>query len=197
MATSPSGAEEGRDAWATFYGRHRRYLYGVCLRAYGETLGDGRVTELVQDTFVRAYEKAGTFKPDPDGDSVTGRRRARAWLGRISENIVSDYFRREPKVVFMDEDELPEQVDPEESVPSGPSAARLERLERVLAQLSDREQEVLRATAMWYWPGQRQQRLPNSVMTKLAASLSTSADNVRQIRVRAMTKVRKLMEATD
>jgi RNA polymerase sigma factor (sigma-70 family) len=195
MATAAVGSDEGKAAWEEFYNRHRRYLYGVCRRAYNETLGEARIVELVQDTFIRVYQKARTFKPVENEDAVVAGRRVRGWLGQISENIVHDSFRNEPQVVFMDEDELPDRGDSGNSAAnSQTSSERLKRLEKVMASLTDREQEVLRATAMWYRPGQRQQRLPNSVMNKLATSLNTTSDNIRQIRSRAMAKVRKSME---
>jgi RNA polymerase sigma factor (sigma-70 family) len=147
----------------------------------------------VQDTFVRAYEKAGTYKPDGEVDGVLGRQRVRAWLGRISENIVHDYYRHEPQITFMDEGELPPE-DPVDPTRDTGGSEKLRRLEDALAQLSEREQEVLRATAMWYKPGERQQRLPNSEMKKLAASWNTSSDNIRQIRGRALAKLRASME---
>jgi RNA polymerase sigma factor (sigma-70 family) len=194
MAAEPRGSENGKAAWEEFYNRHRKYLYGVCLKAHGERLGNGRVVELVQDTFVRAYERAKSYIADDGLDEQMARWRLRGWLGTISENIMRDYFRREPQIVFMEEDELPaaEDVDP---MPEDTSRSeRRRRMEKAMETLTEREQDVLRVTAMWYKPGQRQQRLPNSVMTNLASSWDTTPDNIRQIRGRAISKLKSLME---
>jgi RNA polymerase sigma factor (sigma-70 family) len=194
MAAEPRGSESCKAAWEEFYIRHRKYLYGVCLKAHGERLGNGRVVELVQDTFVRAYERAKSYIPDDGLDEQMARWRVRGWLGRISENIMRDYFRREPQIVFMEEDELQarENIDPMPE--DADSSQRQRRMEQAMETLTEREQDVLRVTAMWYRPGQRQQRLPNSVMTKLASSLNTTPDNVRQIRGRAIRKLKRLVE---
>ncbi len=196
MSAEPRGSAEARDAWAEFYRRHRRYLFAVCYRAYGTTLGVDRVTELVQDTFVRAYEKAETYKVDTQavGDDLD-RYRARAWLGRISENIFRDYFRHQPHVDFLDAADIPEGEQPPVPPDHEEPSHRANCLEQALGELTMREQDVLRATALWYQPGQRQQRMPNSAMKQLASSLDTTPANIRQIRVRAMNKLRALMAA--
>lgn len=182
-------------AWGEFYRRHRDYVYGVCLYAFKGIIGEHRVSEVVQDTFVRAYEKAGTF----DSRGITGvddqRLLVRGWLGVISENIVRDSFRGQPEVSFV-EDEVLESQELTEDPPGEPSI-RAQRMESALEALNDREQLVLRTTALWYRPGQSQQRLPNKVMSQLANSLNTTPDNVRQIRARAMGKLRARMEALE
>src|SRR5688572_17372916 len=88
----PRGAE---NAWAEFYSRHVDYLYATCLYAYARSLGEGGVADLVHNTFIRVYEKAGTFQPSGHMGS-TDRERAyvRAWFGKIAENLLKDSFRR-------------------------------------------------------------------------------------------------------
>ncbi len=199
MAEGGHGSKRGPDAWAEFYNRHKAYLYGVFTRAHGKDIGEARVTEIVQDTFVRAYQRAQTYRPAGVSaqDDDAGRKQVRAWLGRIAENILRDSFRREPQVVFMEESELEAEHDQavhEDSDSLPPSAGAL-KLERALAQLTVREQEVLRVTGFWYERGQRQQRLPNSVMAKLTADLNTTPENIRQIRARATKKLRNIMES--
>ena len=190
MATVSRGTAKAQGAWAEFYLRHRRYMFGVCWRAFRDMLGGCRIEEIVHDTFIRAYERAGTYTASGDSDEITARRRVRAWLGRISENIVHDLFRHEPALVLLDE--ITEDLAaPEVGVSDDcPPTAELARLEAAFDNLSDREQEVLRTTSFWIKPEQRQQRLPNSVMAKLAASLNTTPENIRQIRARAMSKLR-------
>lgn len=194
MAVEPRGSENGMAAWKEFYDRHRKYLYGVCLRAHGRYMGNGRVAELVQDTFIRAYEKAASYVADEALDCEGARWRARGWLGEISENIRCDYFRREPHVVFMEEDELPPAEDDDPFEDKG-NPEHHSKIEEAMEKLNEREQDVLRTTMMWYKPGQRQQRLPNSVMRKLAESWNTTPDNIRQIRGRATAKLKRLMGA--
>jgi RNA polymerase sigma factor (sigma-70 family) len=191
-------ASEGREsprvqaAWNEFYTRHVDYLYRVCMRAHRARIGEGKVGDVVHDTFIRAYERAATYEEPEAAEDGLRHRQIRAWLGQIANNIVMDLFRREPQISFVDDKELQE-VQVREEEPNE-SCGRLKLLEEALDNLSDREQDVLRATAQWYVPGQKQQRMPNSEMKRLAADLQTSAANIRQIRLRA---IRKLEDAID
>src|SRR5439155_10413333 len=103
------------EAWAEFYRRHIEYIYGVCSRVTRGILADSGPADLAQETFIRAYEKAGTFNnggvKDPDGLRL----RVRAWLGKIAQNIYSDILRgrRDANETAVDREELeeaPEQV---------------------------------------------------------------------------------------
>lgn len=197
MAATRDDEPAGAAAWAEFYTRHSRYLFAVLYQAHGKQLGNARVLELVHDTFIRAFEKAATFRPDgAAGNTDAGRRQVRAWIGQIAENMLRDSFRRDPQVVFMEEEEIEAKHDrsSEGSEVEPPSVGAL-RLEKALAQLTEREQEVMRVTGFWYQGGQRKQRLPNSVMSQLAADLNTTPDNIRQIRARATKRLREMMEA--
>ncbi len=180
-------------AWEEFYRRHVEYLYFVCRGAFSTALGSHSVEDLVQDVLIRAYERARTFVLDQTLDADRQRRAVRAWLGKISANMVHDSFRDEPMVTFVDDEVLEAHsyetsTTYEEGEPVEPDRVRI--LNEAMQTLTEREQQVLRATAFWYQPGASQQRLPNRAMADLATDLKTSSANVRQIRVRSIAKVR-------
>jgi DNA-directed RNA polymerase specialized sigma24 family protein len=197
MATADDDA--ARDAWKEFHIRHVGYLYGVCQRALKATLWDHRIDDVVQDSLLKVFQKAATFHGEPHLDFESQRRMVRAWLGKICENLVVDCFRDQPLVDFVDPDVLAThraceiKVGEEEGRGSTPSLAQL--VGEAFDILTEREQEVLNATAMWYKPGQKAQKLPNSVMTELTTSLKTNSANVRKIRERAVAKVRSYVES--
>ena len=184
-----------REAWAEFYRRHVDYLYGVCHRAYEHILGgEAGIDDIVAETFYRAFRKAELFEADGIEDPVRIRRRTRAWLGRIAQRLVLDTLRgaqRLPTSQF--------ETETWENIPERPSIPpRDDKLIRqvwdALDQLSEKEQIVIRVTFEWYQPGQIHQRLPNDVVTDLAESLETTPENLRQIRRRALNKIRTLLE---
>ncbi|PYR95472.1 MAG: hypothetical protein DMF84_00830 [Acidobacteria bacterium] len=185
---------QGLAAWEEFYSRHKAYLYNVLVRARAHQIGDARITDVVQETFIRAYERASTYRADAAAGVDGSRRRARAWLGGIAENIIRDGFRGQPQVVFMEGTELEEKHDQAVEYGGDGLTPELDRFAAALAKLSAREQEVLRVTSFWYQPGKAQQRLPNAVMNELAASLGTTPANVRQIRARGMRTLRRMLE---
>ena len=67
---------------------------------------------------------------------------------------------------------------------------------RALAQLSEREQDVLRVSAL-YFKADGHGRLPHEVSAELGARWGIGNDNVRAIRKRALEKLRRLLAATD
>ena len=71
-----------------------------------------------------------------------------------------------------------------------PDPARLQRVRAAVESLTEREQMVLRVTFQWYEPGREHQRLPNDVTAELANTLQTTPENLRQIRRRALAKLR-------
>lgn len=187
-------------AWAEFYVRHKDYLYAVLLRAHGRQMGEARLIEIVQDTFLRAHARAATFQVDETCGPERSRHRVRAWLGVIAENIIRDSFRGEPQVVFMSETDLEAEHDrrsPNRDLGAASASVTMRKFRNALSELTPRDQEVLRVTGMWYQPNQRQQRLPNHVMKQLAADLGTTSENIRQIRLRAIRAIRKSMERND
>lgn len=189
------------DAWEEFFERHKGYLYSVCKRAYTSVVGEHRIEDIVQDALAKSFQKASTLRNESNLDADNQRRLVRGWLGTLCENIVRDYFRGQPEVDFVDEDVL----DSHESVESSqtediadknelPRATRLQLMEAALQTLTEREQEVLRTTAMWYKPGQKAQRLPHHIMTELTTSLKTTPINIRKIRERGIAKVKIYIE---
>jgi RNA polymerase sigma factor (sigma-70 family) len=189
------------DAWEEFFERHKDYLYGVCKRAFTTVVGEHRIEDIVQDAMVKAFQKAGTMHNERNLDADNQRRLVRGWLGALCENIVRDYFRGQPEVDFVDGDVLDahesgESSQAEKLVDENRSqpATRLKLMEDALQTLTEREQEVLRTTGMWYKHGQKAQRLPHHIMSELATSLKTNPVNVRKIRERGIAKMKSYIE---
>ncbi len=184
----PAAAEE---AWAEFYNRHLGYVFAHCKKAYSTVLGDLGVSDLVQETFVRAFERAETFKSrgSTDGDAI--RRRVRGWLGRIANRLFLDTFRGPAETTLPESDRIaatsPEDVDDCELDQATP---RVKLIREALATLTERERHVLRVTADWYQADRVHQRVSKAEMTTLAGQLQTTAVNIRQIRKRAIDKIR-------
>lgn len=70
-------------AFEALYREHAGRVYALCLRLSGDTV---RARELVQDVFVRAWQRLGTFQ----GEAAFG-----TWLHRVAVNEVLMAFRSE------------------------------------------------------------------------------------------------------
>jgi RNA polymerase sigma factor (sigma-70 family) len=186
-------ARAAHEAEGELYGRHVRYLYGVLSSRQQRmlTLAGISAEDLVQDTFRRAFERAHTFSTDGISDPEQLRRRTRAWLGRIAQNLLADTLERVREVSATP---YVERVSCEEVDEPPASSPELRMVREALEELSDREQDVLRVTALYFRAGEHQ-RLPNAVSAELADRWSTTSENVRAIRSRAMKKLKELLWA--
>ncbi len=182
----PSAANE---AWAAFYLRHIDYIRWVCCRVSRVILGDTGPDDLAQWTFIKAYEKAGTFNSGGIKDPDRLRLRVRAWLGRIAQNIYRDMLRGRKDVteLAIDREELEEAPEQVQAAPTTSAYKRL--LDEAIDTLSERKQHVLRVTYQYNQPGKKHQRLPNHVAEDLAKTLNTTSDNIRQLRCRALREI--------
>jgi RNA polymerase sigma factor (sigma-70 family) len=176
-----------------FYTRHVRYLFAV-LHKQCERLGfdSHAIEDLVQDTFQRAFEHAQSFRAPSESNAETSRRWTRAWLGKIARNLVLDALAA-PREVLLGPALEEQAEDPFAPPSSRPRNARLWALQSALEQLSEREQDVLRVSALYYRASEHQ-RLPNEVLQELARRWQTTGENIRAIRSRALKKVQTMTE---
>jgi RNA polymerase sigma factor (sigma-70 family) len=190
----PSNAEE---AWEEFFYRHSAYVLGVC-RRFQRVLGNAGAEDLAQETLIRAYRKAHTFKPLANGEPGEARVRIRAWLGQIANRLFLTTLRGAPAVDPIDEglsDKAePPLVDQEGLSPSPIAAARLRLMREALRTLTERERDVLLASFAWYEPGAGCHRMPTQELAALMERYQTTAVNIRKIRERALDKVQRYIE---
>ncbi len=184
--------EFSRGAQQMLYQRHAPYLLGVFRGRAARLLSMTTMTaeDLLHETFFRAFSRSRAYKCGDDGPSREESRRTRAWLGKIAERLLFDALRANR--------EVPASIEMDEMVDAGPpssgtSQARLVR--EAVSALSEREQDVLRVTALYYRVGESHQRLPNDVAAQLSENWATTPENIRAIRKRALAKVKKHVES--
>ncbi len=184
-----------RAAQARLYERHVRYLYGVLLRSKKSLLDAAGLSaeDLVQETFHRAFEKAHTFQAAEARDADHETARTRAWLGRIASNLLADHLGKEREVSASPFIERVVCEGPDDEAPPSQSP-RVALVAEGLDQLSERERDVLRVSALHFRAGDHQ-RLPNAVSAELAGQWRTTSDNIRAIRMRAMKKLKAFLSS--
>jgi RNA polymerase sigma factor (sigma-70 family) len=194
MADQKADSAGAKTAWGHFYVRHYRFLLRVCMSDHGYLLGADGVKDIVHDAFLKAFDHAATFNHREDCEMAIQERKSRGWLSRIAENVVRDRFRGQPEVCFVEEEEieyLKASQDANVVESEVPESKRLILLKASFALLSDVEQTILRATMFWWQSGQQHQRMPNTAMLQLSEQTGKSAENIRQIRARAIGKLEK------
>ncbi|MFO0613341.1 MAG: sigma factor [Polyangiaceae bacterium] len=185
-----------REAEGTFYRRHVRWLYGVLVRRKGPLLSMAGLSaeDLVQETFLRAFDRAHTFREPAEATSAElAAARTRAWLGRIATHLLADHMNRLREVSATPYLERV-RVDVEEE-PATDDGADVALVREGLDTLSEREREILRVTALYTQVGEKQGRLPNAVSRDLSTRWATTNENIRAIRVRAMKKLKSFLSS--
>jgi RNA polymerase sigma factor (sigma-70 family) len=197
MADQRSNFAAAREAWEQFYLRHYRVLMYINMSDHGYLLGQDDINDVVQDTFLKAFNRAESFDYQESCPADVQERKCRAWLAAIAENIVRDRFRGHIEISVVDEttferSEATRQETAEET--EIPEPERLRLLKLGFASLSEIEQTVLRATMSWWQPDQQHQRMPNAAMQELSRQIDKSPENIRKIRSRAMDKLEKYVD---
>jgi RNA polymerase sigma factor (sigma-70 family) len=195
MADRALDSAAARFAWGLFYQRHERSVLRLFSARYAYLFRLDEVTDIVHDGFMRAFERAATFDCREVCDPLAERQKCRAWLITIIANLVRDRFRDQPDVALVAEDpeaaEQPDTADPDPTQGQVPESDRLRLLRAGFALLSTTEQTVLHATMSWWQPDQENQRMPHTALQRLSEETGKSAENIRQIRSRAIRKLTK------
>src|SRR5262245_48989941 len=132
-----------RNAWGHFFVRHSKSLQLVCRCDYEYLLGEAGVSDLVHDTFLKAFDRAMTFNHAETCERAVQERKCRKWLARIAENLVRDRFRGQQEVCLVDDEDLETLAGSREDRSNEchvPENTRLELLKSGFALLSDIEQ---------------------------------------------------------
>lgn len=134
-------AATDRVAFAELYGLTSAKLYGIVLRILRRR---GLADEVVQDVYVKVWERAGDFDPTR-GSPI-------AWLATIARNRALDEVRRRPELPL---EETPEAMAVADAARSPAEAAELSddfrRLAECLAKLDEPKREMVRLAYLDGW----------------------------------------------
>lgn len=194
MSMAAEDPEGAKGAFGAFWSRHQPFLIQEGAR-YASRLGglDG-VGDLVYDTLLRAWKKAGTFKPGGPGQSPEKQSvHVRRWLVRIMSRLFLDANRASPSqsqpISLGDWD--PE--SPSEVEPTTPTEEML-LMREIINELPEREQTILWKTIECFDHSTGKPAISSEELRSLANSLGTTIENIRQIRKRTYQAVRSRMK---
>jgi RNA polymerase sigma factor (sigma-70 family) len=196
-------------AFDIFYNRYFDDLHSFTFRVFG--LFEADRFDLVQDAMLQAFRAATTFKDEDDGNAERMRRRTTAWLGKIATNLHREKYRRQKGTEFESlekENHETENIEiPSEKIPDAELVWKIRESEdnisrdisanghavslprkimrEVLAELSEREQEVLLATYEEFDFQKPNQHLSQEKIDELTKRYGISSKNLKQIRYRA------------
>lgn len=145
--------------------------------AYGFFPNREDALEIVQETFMRIYEKIGAYRP---GQSLQG------WIYRLARNLCVDYYRkygRKGKLV-SGFDQVPERqlASAESSMSAWESRRVAAAIDRAVTGLSPRQREVF---ILKYRQGMKLQQV--------AETMDVSIGTVKSLHHRALNRIRGLV----
>lgn len=157
-----------RRAFSAFAQRHGDFLYATALRMMRETFD---AQDIVQETLLRVWQKAGLWRAD-GGASV------RTWMYRIAYNICIDTIRRrKPQTILPETLEAAQKTDQPLQV-----RERAAIVARALQQLPERQRAVL---VLCHYQG-----LSNA---EAASIIGGSVKAVESLLIRARRQMRALL----
>ncbi len=186
IGAKDSDATEANKAFELFHQRHSAYLWKLCkIVCLHHANSDELAKELFQETMVKVYFNASTFDSNKGG--------AKTWLSRIAKNEFINILRRGlGSYLFLDvsttdsflmDDTLEEQEKDIEPT----------MMEKGLNSLSEKERYILVTYMMYYDQDSPNRHLPDKQLMALSQAVGASPESIRQIKSRAMKKLKKFL----
>ncbi|MFK7777059.1 MAG: sigma-70 family RNA polymerase sigma factor [Gimesia sp.] len=198
-------APEGKWALEELWKRHGTWLFDKCLKIcniYNQ--GNAIAADLASAAFTKAIDRAETYKPTENANDEKNIRRTRKWLGTIAQHLLIDGFRNPNRSVSaspVDFDIALDQFSTQDFVEwfiqqndVRHSANISDVIGKAFEKLSNREQRVIIETIMQRDKSPSQNYVLRGASIKLANELGISPDSVRQIRKRALSKIKDALD---
>jgi RNA polymerase sigma factor (sigma-70 family) len=218
FALVAAGGDAGNEACAEIY---RRYFKVLCkdISKRHKFIPQSMLEGLAQDALIQAIKKAHNFKEGDVSDAKSARNHTLSYLCTIAFH---NYQSRQLKQRGMNFESLTQEDGEDDSqlstkgrpLSSGEvyraikdvedelygsgnddHTSHLKRLRcEALDSLTDRERFILIVTFEYHQYGQEYQRLPNEKVKEISETYNISHDYVRQLRKRAIKKIKKYVD---
>jgi RNA polymerase sigma factor (sigma-70 family) len=198
--------EEAESAFTEFYERFSDYLnlavskIASKYRMFGSDFQDA----VFNNTFMRVYDRASTFKDGGIRDAKRLNLRIKAWLGKIAQNELLQLLREEKKqkektssvleVYGAKNNDWEDDFDKEEVSEEIPLNVNQQLLARALATLKERDRDILLTYYDFFQPDNPTLKLPRKEIQKLSGLYDTTPAHLRKIKQRALEKVIKFIQ---
>ncbi len=197
MSMEKEDHEVANSAFSEFYSRHVRYIYFIINKHYANRLNDpDLVNILVQDTFLKAFKHAASYRPISRDQKDKEEQYIHAWLAQIAENLFFDTINIKNKSIlsYHDEESLSEEYEKQFKYHSDnffqsyPISEKTKIITEVLESLKERDRIIILTYFDYY---EKDKYLPRDVMKELCETFNTTSDNVRLIKNRIIKEIKE------
>jgi RNA polymerase sigma factor (sigma-70 family) len=183
-----------------FYYRYRSFLLQVCRKSCSHFInGDELADDVFQNTMIKAFNGINRLHEKLVKGKTENSFHIKAWLSVIAKNELIEFLRKNPdernlannfRLSYI-ENEIPfEFIEINEENFSKPSIEQ-EALEKGLAALTERERDILMTYILYHNQSEPNRHLPDDILGSLCSRYKISSDNLRQIKKRALLKLKK------
>jgi RNA polymerase sigma factor (sigma-70 family) len=176
------------EAFHFFYTRYSDYLWKVCsivCRSHPQA------SELTKDTFQQTMTKVylNAHSYDKSISSV------KTWISKIARNEFLNCLKQNKSVLSLFDDIKDINIDEitYDDTPLDTEDIKTSQIEVALLNLSEKERMILTTYMMYYDEENPDKHLPDREINDLCTYFNTTPNNIRQIKSRAMKKVKTLL----
>jgi RNA polymerase sigma factor (sigma-70 family) len=188
-------------AFNEFYQRYKNFVFKVCQKVCsGFIEGEVLAKDIFQHTFIKVHQKGYTFKPKGLCPQTNISGDIKAWLSRIAKNELINYLRKNPdekslghknKIEPQEADAINAIQESEENIPIQTASIKMDILNKGLNLLSPSEKNVLMTYMTYYDPRDPNRHLPDDVLKNLCMTMNIKSGSIRQIKRRAIKKLKR------
>lgn len=184
MSLKDEDEESAKRAFDVFYEKYARLLWALCYNVCSWFRISDSATmakEIFQNTMIKIHQ-------NPSYDS--SKAKISTWMSSIAKREALNLVKLSGNDLYIEEECFLE-PDISDETEEGIVLPEKKILEEALDTLSDQERDILR-TYMRYQLGNK--HLPDSVLKELAEYYKKKTDNIRQIKKRALDKVKSYIK---
>ncbi|MFL0805560.1 MAG: sigma-70 family RNA polymerase sigma factor [Agarilytica sp.] len=156
------------------------------------------IEEHLMDTWKKVYDSADSYQGAETNDPDLSRKVFRAWVGTIFNNLILDWLElaRNKKLQEYTHQEISgyEEKSGQLVQVALDSESRENGEGNIFSCLSEKEADVMRELLLYLGTELTKTNLPHGAMGDIAKRLNTQPENVRQLKARAIKKIKAKYE---
>lgn len=191
--------KDSEAAKSEFFYRYNSFLLKVCRKACSNfDSGVELANDIFQNAMLKGIQNIESVYKNTSKETTDLDKQLKRWLSTIAHNEFIDFLRNNEDEKFLNDpfrdksDETKIEFDLGQDLKDPVENSQFGHLdpEKILSVLSDRDRHVLMVYYNYYDPDDSNRHLPDKEIKRLCDMYDVTSDNLRQIKYRALKKLR-------